>query len=163
MLAGYGLYICVDRIRSNTRWYDKALAVLGPAFLVINFTYTAIWFPYQYAYMSEFGRSFPQFAFDTEVLGLTITEAVRRMPQHGVKSFRTGPAPLFLVYDPKETGVAVDLVVAHWPDHPRPRPGGGAYYVHSRPSWGGSGLPDFCRTLFKIERQGVVLGVGGEC
>jgi len=30
---------------------------------------------------------------------------------------------------------------------------GGAYYIHSRPSWQAAGLPDFCRTLFRIERQ----------
>jgi hypothetical protein len=163
MLAGFGLYLCFDSVRAGSRWVNKALAVAGPVLLLIIFANTAIWYPYQYAYLSEFARSFPQFAFDVDYLGLTIAESIERMRQHGVKTFRAGPAPVFLSFDPKETGVAIDYVSRGYPLHPDPVQGGGAYYLHSRPSWNAAGLPDFCRTLFKIERQGVILGVGGEC
>jgi hypothetical protein len=163
MLAGFGLYLCVDSVRVTTHWIAKASAIVGPALLLIIFANTAVWYPYQYAYLSELARSFPQFAFDVDYLGLTITESVERMRQHGVKSFRAGPAPVFVVFDPKETGVAVDYVSRGYAPYPQPLEGGGAYYLHTRPSWDAAGLPDFCRPLFQIERQGVILGVGGEC
>jgi hypothetical protein len=163
MLAALGLYLCVDGVRVTRHWTTKTLAALGPAFLLINFATTLIWYPYQYAYLSETARLFPQFAFDSEPLGLSIHEAVERMRQHGVTKFRAGPAPTFVSYDPKQWGIAVDYVSLGYAPHRRPVRGGGAYYLHSRPSWDAAGLPSFCRTLFRIERQGVILGVGGEC
>jgi hypothetical protein len=158
MLAAFGLYLCVDGVRHNRRWTAKALAILGPALLLANFSTTLIWYPYQYVYLSEIARSFPQFSFDSETLGLSITEGIRRMREHGITRVRAGPAPIYAAYEAKQLGVAVE-----WLRRGQLVPGGGAYYVHTRPSWGAAGLPAYCRTLFRIERQGVILGVGGEC
>jgi hypothetical protein len=163
MLAGAGLYYCVITVGTNRRWVKLALAALAPTLLLFNFASTVLWYPYQYAYLNAFGRSFPQFAFDTDYWGLTMQEGVQRMGRLGINSFRVGPAPLTALYNTPEFGFALDLVSASYPAYPRPVSGGGAYYVHSRPSWGAAGLPDFCETLFQIKRQGVVLGAGGRC
>lgn len=85
------------------------------------------------------------------------------MHQLGLERFRAGPAPTFVSYDAKKWGIAVDLVSVAHKNHPRPAAGGGWYYVQSRPSWNAAGLPDFCGTVSQIERQGIILGVGGEC
>jgi len=162
MLAGFGLYLCVDAAKSTTGWTAKALAVLGPAFLVTIFASTVIWYPYQYAYLSELARTFRQFAFDAEPLGLSINEAVRRMRELGIPHFLAGPAPVAAAYDEGKSGVTVSVARRQGPDRALVS-GSGTYYIHTRPSWGGAGLPSYCRTLFKIERQGVILGVGGVC
>jgi hypothetical protein len=59
-------------------------------------------------------------------------------------------------------GITVDLVSVAYRDPPRPIAGGGVYYLQNCPSWA-AGLPNFSRTRFRIERQGVILGVGGQC
>lgn len=165
LLAAYGLFLCVNKARFN-KPATIVLAILGPALLLFNFATTLIWYPYQYAYLSEIARSQPQFAFDNEPLGLSITEAVSKMRKLGIASFRAGPAPIHAAYeDPltmQKTGVSV-LYVGPGTPNERPVAGGGAYYLHTRPSWNAADMPSFCRTLFQIKRQGVVLGVGGEC
>jgi hypothetical protein len=162
LLAALGLSFCVDAIGIIGRRAALVLAILGPAFLLVNFTNTLMWYPYQYAYLSEIARAFPQYAFDNEPLGLSITEAVARMRQQGISRFYAGPAPISPAYQAEKSDVTVELLHPNTP-HALPVPGGGAYYVHTRPSWGYAGLPAFCRTLFKIERQGFILGVGGTC
>ena len=162
LLAGFGLYFCVEGIATTRRRAALVLAVLGPAFLLVNFANTLVWYPYQYAYLSEITRLFPQYAFDNEPLGLSVTESVARMRQLGISRFYAGPAPIHAAYEAQKS----DVTVVHLhPGTPNSRPvqGGGAYYIHTRPSWGYAGLPAFCRTLFKIERQGFILGVGGVC
>ena len=161
MLAGFGLYLCVYATTSKTI-ASKALSVLGPGLLLMT-PNALIWYPYQYAYLSELARTFPQFAFDDEPLGLSINEAVLRMRSLGIPSFRAGPAPVFTAYDEQKWGIAVDYVSSEYAPHREPVKGGGAYYLHWRPSWNAAGLPDFCKALFTIERQGVILGVGGKC
>jgi 4-amino-4-deoxy-L-arabinose transferase-like glycosyltransferase len=169
MLAAFGLYYCVDAVRANKRRTAVLLAVLGPLFLLVNFSNTLIWYPYQYVYMSEFARLLPQYSFDNEPLGLSIHEAVARMRRLGIKQFYAGPAPTYEAYGTgTRAGVAdgsdVAIELLH-PNHPHvyPVPGGGTYYAHTRPSWGYKGLPAFCRKLFTIERQGFILGEGGTC
>ena len=154
MLAGAGLYYCALAVRAKRIWIRVTFATLAPAMLLINFVSTALWYPYQYAYLNAFGRSFPQFAFDTDYLGLTMQEGILRMGKLGIRSFRVGPAPTMALYNTPEFGFALDWVCAAYPAYPRPILGGGAYYIHSRPSWGAAGLPSFCQTLFQIRRQG---------
>ena len=161
MLAAFGLHCCVEGICGSRP--RLALGVLGPAFLLINFTYTMIWYPYQYAYLSEFARTFPPYSFDVETLGLTIHEAVGRIRGLGIDRFRAGPAPAFVSYDKEHFGVIVHYVSIGYSPYRRPLQGDGAFYLHTRPSWEAAGLPGFCRKLFQIERQGVILGVGGQC
>ena len=163
MLAGAGLYYCVVTVRARGARARALFAILAPAFLLINFGSTALWYPYQYAYLSEFARGFPPFAFDTDYLGLTMQEGIKTMGQQGIRRFRVGPSPTMGIYNTSEYGYALDLVSAAYSIHPHPIAGGGVYFVHSRPSWGASGLPDFCRVLFTIKRQGVILGAGGQC
>ena len=163
MLAAFGFYSALFRLKMAVRWARITVGGGAVLMLLLNFSATWIWHPYQYAYLSEVARSLPQFAFDTDYLGLSIRESVERMKQHAQRSFRAGPSPTFLSYDPQQWGITVDYVSKGYLSHPDPIPGGGAYYVHSRPSWGAAGLPGFCRELFRIERQGVILGVGGTC
>jgi hypothetical protein len=162
LLAAFGLYFCVEGIAKTGRRAALVLAVLGPAFLLVNFANTLIWYPYQYAYLSEITRLFPEYAFDSEPLGLSINESVQRMRQLGINHFYAGPAPIHAAYEAQKSDVTV-VILGPGAPHTQPVPGGGTYYVHTRPSWGYAGLPDFCRTLFKIERQGFILGVGGTC
>lgn len=169
ILAAFGLYYCVDAVRVNRHRIAILLGVLGPLFLLVNFALTLTWYPYQYAYLNEIARSYPQYAFDNEPLGLSINEAVARMRQLGVKQLYAGPAPIYEAHGTgTRAGVSdgsdVSVILLH-PNHPHEQPvtGGGTYYVHTRPSWGYAGLPAFCRRLFTIERQGVILGAAGEC
>ena len=166
MLAGFGLYVCVERMRQNGRLRSAMLAVLATALLTYNFAMTVIWYPYQYVFLSEIARLWSQFSFDSETLGLSVTESIERMRERGITQFRAGPAPIFAAYeDPgnvQRLGVAIGYVGPGTP-HPAPVPGGGAYYLHTRPSWGFAGVPPFCRELFRIERQSVILGVGAQC
>jgi hypothetical protein len=154
LLAGFGLEFLVSgTIGSSLR--KKALALVGVASLIANFVVTLIWQPYQYAYLNELARLFPQYSFDTDYWGLTVLESVARMKELGVNRFRAGPAPVFPSYS-LEGSTIVEF-------YPGGSPGRGFYYVHSRPSFSAKGLPASCRTLFKVERQNVILGVGGEC
>ena len=166
MLAGFGLYVCVERMRQSGGLRSSMLALLATAFLTYNFAMTVIWYPYQYVFLSEIARLWPQFSFDSETLGLSVTESIERMRERGITQFRAGPAPIHAAYeDPANVtrlGVTIGYVGQGTP-HPVPVPGGGAYYLHTRPSWGFAGVPPFCRELFRIERQSVILGVGAQC
>jgi hypothetical protein len=156
LLAGFGLYICYSSLERRSGLREKALALVGAGCLAANFAATVLWHPYQYAYLNAFGRLFPKYSFDTDYWGLTITEAVERMKARGVTMLRAGPAPVFLNYF-DEKGMTVQGNPSHIPV------GQGFYYTHIRPSWRATGLPKSCRKLFEITRQGVRLGVGGEC
>jgi hypothetical protein len=156
LLAAFGLYVCFSSVKMSASLRAKALPLLGAACLLLNFGATVLWHPYQYAYLNALGRIFPDYTFDTDYWGLTVAEAIERMKDRGVETVRVGPAPIFLSYE------AEDPIVVR--PHPRPTVlEHGYYYVHSRPSWWATGLPESCRTLFEIRRQGANLGVGGEC
>jgi hypothetical protein len=166
MLAGFGVYVCVERARRNGNLRSSVLAVLATALLIYNFAMTVIWYPYQYVFLSEIARLWPQFSFDSETLGLSVTESIARMREHGITEFRAGPAPIHAAYEDPRYGEGLGVVIRYvgpGTPHPAPVPGGGAYYLHTRPSWGFAGVPRFCHELFRIERQGVILGVGAQC
>ncbi len=156
LLAGFGLYICFSSLEGRSGFREKALALLGAGCLVANFAATALWHPYQYAYLNAFGRQFPEYTFDTDYWGLTIAEAIERMKKLGAKEVHVGPAPIFISYF-DEPEISVLANPSHIPVDQ------GFYYVHSRPSWRATVLPSKCRTLFEIKRQGMILGMGGEC
>jgi hypothetical protein len=156
LLAGFGLEFLVRGLMTGSSLRQKSLGLVGVASLIANFVVTLIWQPYQYAYLNELARLFPQYSFDTDYWGLTVSESVARMKALGVNEFRAGPAPVFVSYS------------LEGPPMVKPYQGAGSldrgfYYVHSRPSFSAKGLPASCRTLFKVERQNVILGVGGEC
>ena len=94
MLAGFGLYFCAANVDGSPTWRAASFVLIGPALLLMVFTSTLVWYPYQYAYLSEVARAFPQFSFDNEPLGLSVNEGIQRMHLLGVKSLRAGPGPI---------------------------------------------------------------------
>ena len=155
LLAGVGLYICFSILRSGSGVHQKAAGALGASCLLAILAASLLWMPYQYAYLNAAGRLFPH-SFDTDYWGITVVEGVERMKQAGVKELKAGPAPIFKSYSGEKE---ISVLPLETPIRPAP----GFYYVHSRESWRVFGLPDRCRTMVRIERQGVILGEGGEC